>query len=332
MKVLKRHGIVLSALLTLAATTMPASAQSGADAAKNYPNRPIRMIVGFAPGGGTDAIARVVAQELGTRLGQSVVVDNRPGANMIIGSDVVAKAAPDGYTIGVTATPTVTNPSLYSKLPFDTSKDFTWITQLTTSSLVLIANPKVPVKTVQDVIALAKKEPGKLTYGSSGSGGSLHLAGVLFDKIAGVRMTHVPYKGAGPALQDLLGGQIDFIFADIPSVLQLIKDGKVRAIGVTGPKRAPALPDVPSIADEGLNGYDVAVWYGVNGPAGMPKAIVDKLAKELDATLKSPTVTKQLSAWGVTPVGGTPEQSAAFIKSETAKWADTIKSANIHLD
>lgn len=300
--------------------------------AQDYPEKPVRLVVGFAPGGGTDLLARLVGQKISERMGKPVIVENRPGANMIVGSDAVAKSPADGYTIGMAAVPSVTNPGLYSKMPFDTYKDFTWITQLTTSSLVLLVNNSVPVNSVQELIALARREPGKVVYGSSGAGGSIHLSGVLLEKLANVSMLHVPYKGNGPALTDLLGGRLTFMFADIPQVASHIKEGRVRAIAVTTPKRSPALPDVPTIAESGLAGYDVAVWYGIAGPANMPRPVVAKLAREFKEVLQMPAVRDQLGSWGVQPVGSTPEEFDAFVRHELAKWSSTIKAANIRLD
>ena len=300
--------------------------------AQTFPEKPIHLVVGFAPGGGTDLLARLVGQKLGDRLGQVVVIDNRPGANMIVGSDAVAKAPPDGYTLGMAATPSVTNPSLYARLPFDTSKDFSWVTQLTTSSLVLLVNNSVPVNSVQDLIALARKESGKIAYGSSGSGGSIHLAGVLLEKMANINMIHVPYKGNAPALTDLIGGRIAFLFGDIPQVASYIKAGTVKAIAVSTLKRSPALPGVPTIAESGLPGYDVAVWYGISAPANTPKAVTAKLAREFKEVLQMPEVKEKLVSWGVQPVGSTPEEFEIFIKNDIVKWASTIKAANILLD
>jgi tripartite-type tricarboxylate transporter receptor subunit TctC len=300
--------------------------------AQAYPDKPIRLMVGFAPGGGTDLLARLVGQKLSERLGQPVIVENRPGANMILGSDATAKAAPDGYTLGMAAVPSVTNPSLYAKLPFDTARDFTWITQLTTSSLVLLVNNSVPASNVRELVALARKEPGKITYGSSGAGGSIHLSGVLLEKMANVSMTHVAYKGNAPALNDLLAGRLAFMFGDIPQVAAHIGQGKVRAIAVSTARRAPALPDVPTVAESGLAGYDVAVWYGVLGPAGIPKPIVATLAQEFKEALQMPGVKEQLAKWGVQPVGSTPEEFDGFVSKELAKWAGIISSANIRLD
>lgn len=318
---------VFASVFVIAAAVGPAGTL-----AQPYPAKPIKLIVGFAPGGGTDVLARLVAQRLSERVGQPVTVDNRPGANMIVGSEATAKAAPDGYTLGMAAVPTVSNPSLYSKLPFDTARDFTWITQLTTSSLVLLANNAFPAASVQDVIAMARKDPGSIAYGSSGAGGSIHLSGVLLEKMANVTMTHVAYKGNGPAFTDLLGGRLALMFADIPQVAGAIKEGKVKALAVSTLRRTPGLPDVPTIAESGLAGYDVAVWYGIAGPAGLPRGVVTTLQRELKEVMQMPAVREQLAVWGVQPVASTPEEFEAFIKGELAKWSGTIKAAGIRLD
>ncbi len=324
------NGILRRAILGFL-TLLCIGAPLGASA-QAYPNKPIRLLVGFAPGGGTDVLARLVAQHLSERMGQPVVVENRPGANTIIVTDLTAKSAPDGYTLAMAATPNVTNQSLYSRLPYDAAKDFTWISQLTVSSLVLLANPTVRATTLKEVIALAKAEPRRLSYGSAGAGGSVHLAGVMLEKMADVNMIHVGYKGSGPAFTDLIGGQLNFLFADIPQVAEHIKAGRVRAIAVTTQKRSPALPNVPTLAEEGLAGYEVPVWYGVFGPAGMPPAVVSRLARELKEVLAVPAVKERLASWGVEPVGSTPAEFDAFIKSESAKWSQIIKQANIRLD
>ena len=301
-------------------------------AAQAYPDRPLRLVVGFAPGGGTDVLARLIAMRLSERLGQPVTVENRPGGNMIIGMEAVAKAPADGYTIGMAATPTVTNPALYAKLPFDTAKDFTWVTQLTTSGLVLLAHPDVPAATVKDVIALAKRDPGKLVYGSSGNGGSVHLSGVMFEKLAGIGMTHVAYKGNGPAITDLLAGRVAFVFGDIPQVAPYIKSGKLKALAVTTQRRVPSLPEVPSMVEAGVPGYEVPVWYGVLAPANLPRPITALLAREMREVMNLPSVREQFTGWGVQAVGSAPEEFDAFIRAELSKWAGVIKSANIRLD
>jgi len=305
---------------------------TGANAQTSYPDKPIRLLVGFPPGGGTDLLARLVGQELGTRLGQPVIVENRPGANTIIATEATAKSPPDGYTLAMAATGNVANPSLYPKLPYDTRHDFTWISQLTESSLVLLAGPALQVNSVEELIALAKKEPGKITYASAGVGSSVHLAGVMLEHMAGVKMLHVAYNGSGPALGALMGGHVALLFADVPQVMGHIKAGNVKALAVTTKGRAAALPDVPTMAEAGLPGYEVPVWYGMYGPAGMPKDVVNKIAKNLKDVLALPAVTAKLADWGVSPVGSSPAQFDAFIQSESAKWAKVIKDANIKIE
>lgn len=318
-----RFAILALAVLLLSSGTVDAWAQS-------YPTKPIRLLVGASPGGGTDILARLVGQKLSERLGQQVLVDNRPGANMIIATEIVAKAAPDGYTLVMAATPHVTNPSLHAgNLPFDALKDFAWITQLTTASLVLMVNPSVKANSVRELITLAKSKPGQLNFGSAGTGGSPHLAGVLFERMANVEMLHVPYKGLGPAFTDLLGGQLSLIFGDITMVAPHIKSGKLRAVAVTTARRAAALPDVPTIAESGVPGYQVPVWYGIITTAGTPKEVVSKLNRDIRDILQSPEVKEQLSILGAEPVGSTPEEFETFFKGEAAKWAKIIKEANI---
>jgi tripartite-type tricarboxylate transporter receptor subunit TctC len=295
-----------------------------------YPTRPIRLIVGFAPGGGTDQLGRVVAQALSETLKQSVVVENRPGANMIIASEAVAKSAPDGYTLGMAAVPSVTNPSLHSKLPFDTSQDFTWISQLSSTSLVLLANKDLPANTLAEVLELAKRGE-KLNYGSSGPGGSIHLSAVLLEKMSGVKMVHVPYKGIAPAMTDLIAGRVSLMFADT-AMVPYVKDGRVKAIAVSTANRSPALPDVPTIAESGLRGYDVPIWYGLCGPAGMPEDIVETIARASRDIMHSTAVKEKIAIWGQQPVGSSPEEFQKFVAMEMAKWEETVKGANIKLD
>ena len=295
-------------------------------------DKPIRLIVPFAAGGGTDLLARLVGQKFSEQIGQPVVIDNRAGANTVIGTEAVARAAPDGFTIGITATPIVANPSLYSKLPYDISKDFTWITQLTNSSLVVLASNEISATSIQELIALANKNPGGLTFGSGGAGGSPHLAAVLLERMAGIQMTHVPYKGNALAIGDLIAGRLAILFGDIPQVDPYIKAGKVKALAVTTLKRSRSLPETPTIAESGLSDYQVSVWYGIYGPANLSIETVSKLYMGLKTALESPEVTQQLTAWGVEPVASTPAEFGAFIKGEAQKWDRTIKEANIRLD
>jgi tripartite-type tricarboxylate transporter receptor subunit TctC len=277
-------------------------------------------------------VARLVAQKLSERLGQSVVVDNRPGAGSIIGTDLVAKAAPDGYTLLVVASSITLNPSLHKTLPFDPVRDLAPITQLSAFPNMLTVHPSVPVKSVQELIALAKAKPDGLNYGSSGAGTGTHLSAELFKMMTGVQMVHVPYKGGGPAVTALLAGQVQLNFATIPSVLPHVRAGKLRAIAVTTIKRSPAAPEVPTIAESGVPGYDHGPWNGMLAPAQTPKPIIDRLNAEVLKIVHSPAMKAVLEHDGSEPVGNAPEAFAAIIKSETAKWAKVIKAAGIHAD
>ena len=297
----------LLALLGTALLALPAIANAQTPA---YPTKPIRLVVPFPAGGATDILAREVAKHLTETWGQSVVVDNRPGAGGNIGSELVAKSPPDGYTLemGTVGTHAI-NASLYSKMPYDHVKDFVPVILVAGVPNVLVVNPSVPVNSVQEFIAYAKANPGKLNFASSGSGTSIHLSGELFKVMAGVQMTHVPYKGSAPALQDLLGGQVQLMFDNLPPSLPQIKAGKLRALAVTSATRAPALPDVPTVAEAGLPGFEASSWFGVLAPAGTPPAIVAKLHGALMTVMKDPGVR----GWGaVAPIGG-----AAFL----AAWA-----------
>jgi tripartite-type tricarboxylate transporter receptor subunit TctC len=304
----------------------------GSAIAQSYPDKPVRLLVGYAPGGGTDILARLIAQKLTESWGQQVIVENRPGANAIIAWDICAKAQPDGYTLAMCATPTTTNLSLYSKLPYDTLKDFTYVTQVTIAPIILVVHPSVQAKSVKELIALAKSKPGQLTFGSSGLGGSLHLAGELFKIMAGIDMVHIPYKGLAPALTDLLGGQLSMVFSDITAGLPHVKGGKLRCLAVTTLKRSKELPDVPTIAESGLPGYEVPVWYGVCGPSGIPKEIVTKINTEIVKVLHMPDLKERLNKLGAEPVGSKQEEFEAFINKEIVKWAKVIKDLGIRLD
>jgi tripartite-type tricarboxylate transporter receptor subunit TctC len=301
--------------------------------AQPYPNKPIRLVVPFPPAGTTDILARDVGQRLTDALGQSVVIDNRPGAAGNVGSDLVAKSAPDGYTLLMCTVSThAINPSLYSNLPYDHIKDFAPIILVARVPNVLEVNPGVPVFTVADLIKLAKEKPGQLNFASSGSGTSIHLSGELFKTMAGVDMVHVPYKGSAPAITDLIGGQVQLMFDNLPSSLQQIKAGKLRAIAVTSAQRSPALPNIPTIAESGLPGFEATSWFGVLAPAGTPPAIINRLNAEIDKWLQSPEGKDKLLEQGALPAGGTPEQFTAYIKSETEKWAKVVKASGAKVD
>lgn len=302
---------------------------SGAAAAQNYPSKTVRLIVPFAAGGSTDIMGRLVAQKLSAVWGQQVVVDNRPGGSTVIGTDIVAKSAPDGHTLLVTPAPFTIVPSLLKKLPYDPAKDFEPITLINTTPLVVIVHPGVPAKNIKELIALAKARPGVLNFGSSGSGGSNHLAGELFNAMANVRITHVPYKGNGPAMTDLIGGHIDMAYNGLTSALQYIKSGKLRALGVTSIKRTAALPDMPTLDEQGLKGFQAVAWNGLSGPAGTPKAAVDRTAGDVARIMKSPELAEYLKREGSDPVGSSTAEYTAFLRDEIIKWKKVIERAGI---
>jgi tripartite-type tricarboxylate transporter receptor subunit TctC len=306
---------------------------SAAALAQAYPTHPVRLVVPFPAGGTTDILARAVAQQLTESLGQSFVVDNRPGAGGNIGADIVAKSPPDGYTLvmGTVGTHAI-NPSLYSKMPYDHVKDFVPIVLVAGVPNVLEVNTSVPVHTVNDLIKLAKEKPGQINFASSGAGTSIHLSGELFKTMAGVDMTHVPYKGSAPAITDLIGGQVQVMFDNLPSSLAQIKAGKLRAVAVTSLKRAPALPDVPTLNESGLPGFEASSWFGILGPAGTPPAVVTRINAEVNKWLQSPDAREKLLAQGAEAAGGTPESFVAHIKSETEKWAKVVKASGAKVD
>jgi tripartite-type tricarboxylate transporter receptor subunit TctC len=305
-------------------------ALSSSALAQQYPNRPIRFVVPFAPGGSTDTLARTLGQKLTDALRQQVVVDNRSGANGNIGMEIVAHAAPDGYTIvlGYIANLGI-GPSLYAKLPFDPVRDYAPITQIASSPNILAVHPSLPVKSFRELIAYAKTNPKKLNFASSGVGSIGHLTGELLNRSAGVYMVHVPYKGSGQAVIDLLGGQVQMMFSGMSSVMPHIKGGKLRALAVTGAQRSPAVPDVPTIAESGFPGFEATAWYGVLATARTPKPVVDRLHAEIVRALALPEVKERLNNVGFELVGGTPDEFAAFIKSEIAKWSRVVRDAHI---
>ncbi len=301
--------------------------------AQGYPNKPIRLIVPFPPGGGNDVIGRIMAQKLTERFGQQVVVDNRAGANGIVGLQALMQAPPDGYTIGVAAAgPMAVNPSLYDKLPYDSLKDFAYITNMVIFPLILITHPSVPAKTTQELISLAKAKPKQIFFGTPGSGNSAHLAGELLNSMANIQTVHVPYKGQGPAMADLVAGQVQMMFASIPSVLSQVKSGQVNAIAMGSAKRVPSLPDIPTLSESGVPGFEAYSWVGILAPAKTPKDIVNKLNKEIVDILKQKDVAEKLNQQGALPVGDTPEQFSAYVKAEIDKWGAVVKSANIKAD
>ena len=302
-------------------------------AQQSYPNKPIRFIVPYPPGGSTDPQARMAAQKLAEKWGQPVIVDNRGGANTIIGTDAVAKAPPDGYTILLASNALATSPSLFPNLPYDTVKDFDAVATIARSQNVLVLNASVPANNLQELITLAKAKPGQLNYASSGVGANVHLVGELFNIVAGTKIQHVPYKGSGPALTDLIGGQVQLSFQTPISVMAHIKSGKLKAIAVTGEKRLAALPPVPTFAEAGLPEYDPTTgWFGIVVPAGTPKAIIDKMSSEMAQILAMPDTQEFLAKQGMEPYISTPEQMTAMIRSQINRYAKIIKDANVKLE
>jgi tripartite-type tricarboxylate transporter receptor subunit TctC len=291
------------------------------------------MVVTFPPGGSADAVVRMLVPRLNDRLGQSVVVDNRPGAGGNIGLSLVAKAAPDGYTVGVGAAGALSaNSSLYERMPFDVARDFRPVSMLASIPFVIVGNPAVPARTQKELIALARQQPGKLSIAHGGNGTAMHLSAALFAQMADVKLVEVPYKGSGPAALDTLAGNVPLAVVDLPSALQQIKAGKLVAFAVTSPQRLPQLPDVPTVSEAGLAGYDSTGWFGVVAPAGTPPAAIQKLNAEITAALKDEQIVASMRNLGVEPAPTTPEAFEAYIRSETQKWAKVIRQANIRID
>ena len=316
------------AILLMLVTNMSA-AQSGTAA---FPDKPLKIVVTFTTGGAPDILARIIGERLTAAWGQPVIVDNKPGAGGNVGADFVAKSAPDGYTlvVGTVGTHSI-NPALYAKMPYDAVKDFTPITLIATTPNMLVINNDVPAKNLKDFITLGKKE-GKMTFASSGSGTSIHVSGELFKTMTGIDMVHIPYKGRATAIPDLLGGRVTMMFDNMPSSLALVREGKLRALGVTSSTRSPAAPDIPTIAESGLPGFDAVSWFALFAPANTPKPIIDKLQAEVRRILKTPDVTKKLADNGLDPVGGTSEELAAYQKSEITKWAKVVKESGAKAD
>jgi len=318
-----------SRLAALAACTVVAVLSVALPEARaQYPSKPIRVISPFAPGGGNDVISRTVAARLTESLKQQVIVDNRGGANGIVGTEAAARAAPDGYTLVLIPSNHSVNASLFRKLPYDPIKDFTFISLVGSSPLVLVMHPTVPVKTVKEFIAFAKARPGQLTYSSAGIGSSGHLAGALFDTLTGTKMVHVPYKGNAPALTDLLGGQVSLTFATTASVVNYVRSGRLRALATTGARRSPSFADLPTVA-ETVPGYEAGLWYAFAGPAGIPPDIVQRLNTEIVAALKSPDVREKLTNVGVEPQPTTPDALARLVVTDVKRWAKVIERTGI---
>ena len=300
--------------------------------AQEWPTKPVRLVIPFAPGGATDIIGRLVGQKLGDRLGQPVVVDNRPGAATTIGNAAVAKAAPDGYTLLFAPTPFVITQALYPNLPYDADKEFAPVSLLAVSPFILVVNAALPVKNVAELIALARAKPGALTFCSAGSGSVPHLAGELFKLNAKIDIVHVPYKGGGPAITDLIGGQVNMMFATPIEVMAHVNSGKLRVLATTSSKRLPSLPDVPTMQESGVPHFDVYAFFGVLAPAGTPMPVIDRVAGDLAQVMKDPDVLQRFAEQSAEPRVLGPEQFTAFLKSERSKWADVVKRSGAKLD
>ena len=326
-----RRIALLGACTLAAAGLLPAAAMAQPDA--QWPSKPIKWVVPFPPGGAMDVIARTLGEKAGRTLGQPFVIENRPGAGGNIGADAVAKSPADGYTIMITSIGMATNKALYPRLSYDPVKDFAPISLLAIVPNVLVVNTaKTTDKSVADVIVHAKRDPGKLTYASAGNGTSIHLAGEVFASMAGLNLLHVPYKGSGPAVTDMLGGQVDLMFDSITSARPHIQAGKLRALGVTSAKRSATLPDVPTIAEAGVPGYEVSPWFAVFAPAGTPAAIVNKINAALIDAMKQPDTVAKFETIGAEPIGTTPQQLATHLDKELARWGALIKERNIRMD
>jgi tripartite-type tricarboxylate transporter receptor subunit TctC len=297
-----------------------------------FPTRPVRIVVPFPAGGPSDILSRLMQPKLTDMWGQQVIVDNRPGAGTVIGTDVVAKAQPDGHTVVMIYNGHATNPSLHKSLPYDTLNDFSAVTLCTTLPLILAMHPAVPASSVKELVALAKSKPGQLAYATSGNGSTGHLAGEMFKSAAGVNLVHVPYKGSAPAITDVLGGQVAMTFDGLPAGLPYVKAGKLKGVALTDLARSPLLPEVPTIAESGYPHFEAVAWFGVVAPAKTPKAIIAKMNADMVKVLQMPDVRDKLIAMGYVPVGNTPEQYERFIRAEITKWAKVIKEAGIQVD
>ncbi len=323
------ESLIFQAGLAMLAASATASTAIAQDA---FPTKPVTIIAAFPPGGTVDLLARAAGAKLQEDWNQRVIVENRPGASGIIGSQAVAKAAPDGYTLMVVPITHVTNASLYSRLPFDPLADFTPISLLASQPIMLVVNPAQPIKSVGDLIALAKANPGKLNCASGGNGTSQHLACELFKSSTGVNIAHVPYKGNAPAMVDVMGGQVEMLFDQMATAVPHVKGGRVRAIAVTSAQRSPAMPEVPTVAESGVPGFETEAWFGLVGPAGMPGSVVEQIQQSFAKVLAQPQIKETLSAQGLTLIAGSPKEFGTFMRVELAKWAKVIKESGVRLD
>ena len=319
---------ILFSLLTIVATLLAAMPSW----AQQYPVRPIRLVVPFPPGGGTDTMARAIAPKLSEYLGQQVVPENRGGAGANIGAELAAKSPPDGYTVLLVTVTNAVGATLYTKLNYDLARDFASITQLATTPHVLVVHPSVPVKSVKEFTAFTRARPGELTYSSSGNGSMAHLAGELFSSLTGTKMVHVPYKGGGPSMTALVGGEVSVCFATMPSAVGFVRAGKLRAIAVTTEKRSPSMPDLPTIAETGITGYEAGSWYGLSAPAGTPKEVISRLHAETVKVMALPDVKERLFNAGFEVVTSNPEAFGAFTRNEIQKWGKLVRATGLKID
>lgn len=304
----------------------------GSAEGQTYPTKAIKMVVGYTPGGFTDTMARAIGDKLSRALGQPVIIENKPGANSIIGSDFVAKSAPDGYTLGMVIAAHAANASLYSKLPFDTVKDFAYVSLIGVTPLILVANNDFPANSVRELVAYAKANPGKVNFGSSGVGAAAHLTMEYFMSVTGTKMVHVPYKGTAPALADLMGGQIGVMFDSPSSMMPQVKGGKIKALGLASAKRTTFAPDLPTLIEGGVPGFVSGTWAMMTAPAKTPKAIVARISAEVAKIVRTPETRDRLTTLGVIPSGGSPEETTEFLKAEIAKWGKIIKDAKVTVE
>jgi tripartite-type tricarboxylate transporter receptor subunit TctC len=326
MSTLPARACLTGALLLLACSAITAAH------AQQYPSKPVRFISPYPAGGGNDTLLRIIGEKLGEQMGQRIIVDNRPGANTIVGTELLAKSPPDGYTFILVPNSFATNPGFYPKLPYDTIKDFAPVGQIAQSPQMIVAHPSVPVRTLQELFALAKAKPDTLSYGTSGNGSVGHLAGVLLSMMSGVKLTHVAYKGTAPAVNELIGGHIPLMISSMIATLPHVRSGKLKIIALTTAKRSQAIPQVPTISESGVPGYDATLWYGILAPGRTPEPLVKRMNTELGTVLRTPDIVEKLSTQAVEPHHTSPEQFAALIRSEHAKWTKVISTSGVKSD